>query len=74
VVGPTTKGQPRTVTARVSLGALRGRDVVGGAALETGSGRRRAAASVRLGAAPAAARPVKPVRLPDGEMAAEVRP
>ena len=73
VVGATAKGRTHSVTARVSLGALRGRDVTGGAAIETGSGGRRAAASVRLGAAAPAARPVKTVRLPDGEMAAEVR-
>jgi hypothetical protein len=74
-MGATAAGQTRTVTARVSLGALRGRDVAGGAAMETGSGRRRAAASVRIGAAAAAAAlPVRSVRLPDGEIAAEVRP
>ncbi|HUQ06941.1 MAG TPA: hypothetical protein VM261_30830 [Kofleriaceae bacterium] len=74
VIGATAAGQTRAVTARVSLGALRGREVAGGAAVETDSGRRRAAASVRVGAAAAAAvRPVQAVRLPDGELAAEVR-
>ncbi len=73
VVGATAAGETRTVTARLSLGALRGRDVAGGAAVETDSGRRRAAASVRIGVAAAAARPVTTVRLPDGETAAEVR-
>lgn len=74
VAGATAAGQTRTMTARVSLGALRGRDVAGGASVDVGGGRRRAAASVRVGAAAAAPPAPKVVRLPDGEMAAEVRP
>jgi hypothetical protein len=74
-VGPTAAGQTRTVTARVSLGAVRGRDVAGGALVDVGGGvRRRAAASVRVGVAKAAPPPVHIVRLPDGTEAAEVRP
>ncbi len=73
-VGATAKGVKRTVTARVSLGALRGRDVVGSATVDLGSHRRRAAASVRVGEAAAALPPVRIVRLPDGTEAAEVRP
>jgi hypothetical protein len=73
-VGATAKGATRTVTARVSLGALRGRDVVGSATVDLGSHRRRAAASVRAAEAAAALPPVRIVRLPDGTEAAEVRP
>lgn len=72
-VGATAAGQARVMTARVSLGALRGRDVAGGASVDTGGSKRRAAASVRVGAAAAAPRPVHIVRLPDGTEAAEVR-
>lgn len=74
VIGATAKGQARTVTARISLGALRGRDIAGGATVDVGAGRRRAAASARLGVAPPPPPPVNLVRLPDGTYAAEVRP
>lgn len=72
-VGKVKAGEARTVTARVSLGALRGRDVAGGASVDVGHSRRRAAAAVRVGEPGAAAPPMNVVRLPDGSMAAEVR-
>lgn len=72
-VGKVKAGEARTVTARVSLGALRGRDVAGGASVDVGHSRRRAAAAVRVGEPAAAAPPIHLVRLPDGTTAAEVR-
>jgi hypothetical protein len=75
MVGPTAAGQRRTVTTRVSLGQLRGREIVGSAAVDVGTHRRRAAATAQLGEATAAvAPPYRIVRLPDGTDVAEVRP
>ncbi|HUQ06939.1 MAG TPA: hypothetical protein VM261_30820 [Kofleriaceae bacterium] len=74
VVGTLAAGKTRTLSARISLGALRGRDVVGGAVVDVGGHRRRAAASARIGAAAVAPPAPHMVRLPDGTEAAEVRP
>lgn len=75
VIGDVEAGRPRTVTTRIDLGQLRGREIVGSASVDMGSHRRRAAAAAQIGeAAPAAAPPYRIVRLPDGSEVAEVRP
>jgi hypothetical protein len=72
-VGALGAGQTRTLSARVSLGALRGRDIAGSAVVDVGGHRRRAAAATRIGAAAVAPPAPQMVRLPDGTEAAEVR-
>lgn len=74
MVGPTAAGQRRTVTTRVSLGQLRGRELVGSAAVDVGAHRRRNAATVQLGQVDTVTPPYRIVRLPDGTEVAEVRP
>ena len=75
MVGDSAAGQRRTVTTRVTLGQLRGREIVGSAAVDMGSHHRRSAVSAQLGQPePAAALPITIVRMPDGSEVAEVRP
>ena len=71
-VGSLAAGQTRTMTAIVAAGSD-GKNVAGSAIVDVGSGRRRAAASVRIGKAAKAAPPARIVRMPDGSEAAEVR-
>lgn len=73
-IGDAAAGQPRSVTTRVDLGQIRGRDVIGSASVDMGNHRRRNAASVRLGEPAPAELPYRIVRLPDGTEVAEVRP
>jgi hypothetical protein len=71
-VGSLAAGQTKTLTAIVTAGAD-GKNVAGSAVVDVGGGRRRAAASVRIGRAAKAAPPARLVRMPDGTDAAEVR-
>lgn len=74
-VGNAAAGRAHTVTTRIDLGQVRGREIVGSASVDMGSHRRRAAAAAQIGeAAPAAELPYRIVRLPDGSEVAEVRP
>jgi hypothetical protein len=75
LMGDTPAGEPRSITQRVTLGQLRGREIIGSADVGMGGHRRRAAATTKVGVVETAAPlPVRIVRLPDGSEVAEVRP